>query len=92
MKWICRDRDCQFNLCYKCARSKHLVHPGHDFEATGPEYFEANEPSQTVDDEDEAEAELHVDSEDSVEDDDDEDGCEEEFIDDNDSDVLSNVG
>ena len=25
-------------LCYKCARSRSVLHPGHDLEANGPEY------------------------------------------------------
>ncbi|KAK1757346.1 ankyrin repeat-containing domain protein [Echria macrotheca] len=36
LNWKCRN--CAFNLCYKCARSAHLLHPDHEFEAEGPEF------------------------------------------------------
>ncbi|KAK0655664.1 ankyrin repeat-containing domain protein [Cercophora newfieldiana] len=36
LNWKCRE--CLFNLCYKCARTRKLVHPGHELEPEGPEF------------------------------------------------------
>ncbi|KAL6831423.1 ankyrin repeat-containing domain protein [Trichoderma sp. SZMC 28015] len=38
--------DCKFNLCYKCFRSKTILHPGHRFEAQGPELEYGQEESE----------------------------------------------
>ncbi|WYZ42156.1 hypothetical protein EsH8_V_001051 [Colletotrichum jinshuiense] len=47
IRWQCRR--CDFNLCYKCVRRKEALHPGHEFQAIGPEYGGEEAPVEEED-------------------------------------------
>nr|XP_036574436.1 uncharacterized protein CTRU02_15619 [Colletotrichum truncatum]KAF6780867.1 hypothetical protein CTRU02_15619 [Colletotrichum truncatum] len=53
-RWKCLDCESRsFDLCYKCIRSKDILHPGHRFEELGPEYEDDVEEEQGKPDDEE---------------------------------------
>lgn len=80
-------------MCYKCARSRHLIHPSHEFEAEGPEFTplpdltpeKSGTPTEDTPTPFNGDG-RHTES-DNLSDDDDDDGVDD---DDDDDDTLSN--
>ena len=95
LDWKCLT--CVFNLCYKCARSRSLIHPGHEFDAEGPEFapLPDSTPEKSNTPTEDAPTPFNgndrqTESDNLSDDDDDDDDDNDDDDDDDDDDTLSN--